>query len=324
MKAITRHVYGPPALTDLDRPAPGPGEALLRVHAACLDHGVWHLGAGLPYPVRLATGLRRPRSPLLGRDVAGSVEAVGPGVTGLAAGDEVFGVCDGALAEQAVARADRLVPKPAGLSFEAAAAVPTSGLTALQALRDHARLRPGQRVLVIGAGGGVGTFAVQLAKAYGAHVTGVCGPGKADLVRSLGADEVLDYTREDPTTGPGRYDVVLDTAGNRPLPDLRRVLTRRGTLVIVGGENASGRWLHGTGRQLRATALSPFVRHTLRAPIARTDPRDLRHLAGLAATGELTPVVGRAFPLADFPDAMDHLRSGHVTGKIIMVMPGAN
>ncbi|MEU5862055.1 MULTISPECIES: NAD(P)-dependent alcohol dehydrogenase [unclassified Nonomuraea] len=321
MKAITRHVYGPPALTDLDRPAPGPGEALLRVHAACLDHGVWHLGAGLPYPVRLATGLRRPRSPLLGRDVAGSVEAVGPGVTGLAVGDEVFGVCDGALAEHAVAREDRLVRKPAGLSFEAAAAVPTSGLTALQALRDHARVRPGQRVLVIGAGGGVGTFAVQLAKAYGAHVTGVCGPGKGDLVRSLGADEVLDYTRQDPTTGPGRYDVVLDTAGNRSLPGLRRVLTRRGTLVIVGGENASGRWLYGTGRQLRATAMSPFVRHTLRAPIARTDPRDLRHLAGLAASGELTPVVGRAFPLAGFPDAMDHLRSGHVTGKIIMVMP---
>ncbi|MGW2222460.1 NAD(P)-dependent alcohol dehydrogenase [Nonomuraea sp. NPDC001684] len=320
MKAITRHVYGPPTLTDLDRPAPGPGEALLRVHAACLDHGVWHLGAGLPYPVRLATGLRRPRSPLLGRDVAGTVEAVGPGVTGLAAGDEVFGVCDGALAEHAVARADRLVPRPAGLSSEAAAAVPTSGLTALQALRDHARLRPGQRVLVIGAGGGVGTFAVQLAKARGAHVTGVCGPGKGDLVRSLGADEVVDYTREEPATG--RHDVVLDTAGNRRLRDLRRMLTRRGTLVIVGGENASGRWLHGTGRQLRATALSPFVRHTLRAPITRTDPADLRHLAGLAATDELTPVVGRTFELAGFPDAMDHLRSGHVTGKVVIVMPG--
>ncbi|MFI6924395.1 NAD(P)-dependent alcohol dehydrogenase [Nonomuraea spiralis] len=322
MKAITRHVYGTPDLTDHELPAPGPGDVLLRVHAAALDHGVWHLGAGLPYPVRLATGLRRPRSPFLGRDVAGTVEALGPGVTGLDVGDEVFGTCDGALAEHAVARPGHLVRKPAGLSFEAAAAIPTSGFTALQTLRDHARLRPGQRVLVIGAGGGVGTFAVQLAKAYGAHVTGVCGPGKDELVRSLGADDVVDHTREDPTAGPRRYDVVLDTAGNRPLPDLRRVLTPRGTLAIVGGENASGRWLYGTGRQLRATALSPFVRHTLRAPISAADPADLRHLAGLAATGELTPVVGRTFPLADFPDAMTYLRSGHVTGKIIMIMPG--
>jgi NADPH:quinone reductase-like Zn-dependent oxidoreductase len=295
---------------------------LLRVHAAGLDPGVWHLVTGLPYPVRLAGyGLRRPKNLVPGRDVAGRVEAVGPGVTRFKAGDEVFGTCEGSLAEYARAHQDRLAAKPPGLSFEAAAAVPTSAFAALQALRDRAGVRPGQDVLIIGAGGGVGTYAVQLATAMGARVTAVCGPDKGDLARSLGAGHVIDYTREDFTRGPRRYDVIVDAAGNRPLSHLRRVLTPRGTLVIVGGEGAKGRWLQGTQRQLAVLLLAPFARRRLRNLLSADRQEDLVHLTALLRSGKITPVVGRTYPLSELPEAIRHLSGGHAHGKTV-ITPG--
>ena len=245
MKAIVQDKYGSPdvlQLKDIDKPAVGDKDVLVRVHAADVDRGVWHLMTGLPYLLRLAGGgLRRPKVRVGGKDVAGRVEAVGANVTQFQPGDEVFGICHGSFAEYARANADKLAPKPANLTFEQAAAVPDSGSTALRGLRDAGKLKPGQHVLVIGAGGGVGTFAVQIAKALGAEVTGVCSTTKVDMVRSLGADHVIDYTRDDFTGSGQRYDLILDIAGNRPLSHLRRVLTRRGTLVIIGGEGGD-RW----------------------------------------------------------------------------------
>jgi NADPH:quinone reductase-like Zn-dependent oxidoreductase len=266
MKAIVQDTYGPPdvlQLREIDMPTIGGDEVLVRIHAAGVDQGVWHLMAGLPYLIRIAGfGLRAPKNPVRGYDVAGRVEAVGENVTRFQPGDEVFGTCRGSFAEYASAQDDRLAPKPANLSFEQAAAVPISGYAALQAVRDQGKVRPGQRVLIIGAGGGVGTFAVQLAKAYGAEVTGVSSTSKTDLVRSIGADHVIDYTREDFADGRNRYDVILDIAGNRSLSHLRLALAPEGTLVIVGGEGG-GRWLGGNDRQLRAQVLSPFVRQKL-------------------------------------------------------------
>lgn len=229
MKAIVQDVYGPPEvlrMEEMERPVPGRREVLVRVRAAGVDQGVWHLMAGLPYAVRAVSGLRTPRSRVRGMDVAGVVEAVGPDVTRFRPGDEVYGNCSGSFAEYACAKEGSLAPKPAGLSFEQAAAVPVSACTALGAVRDSGQVKAGQRVLVLGASGGVGSFAVQVAKAYGAHVTGVCSTTKTDMVRSLGADEVLDYTRQDPVDGTHRYDVILDIAGNRPISRLRRALTR--------------------------------------------------------------------------------------------------
>ncbi|MFI9273290.1 NAD(P)-dependent alcohol dehydrogenase [Kitasatospora sp. NPDC052896] len=328
MKAIVHDSYGPPSvlrLEEVEQPVPGRGEVLVQVHASAVDQGVWHLTAGLPYPIRATPyGLRGHRARVRGTDVAGVVEAVGPEVTRFRPGEEVYGSCEGAFAEYACAREDRLAPKPGNLGFEQAAAVPVSGVTALQALRDSGRLRAGQSVLVIGAAGGVGSFAVQLAKAYGAHVTGVCGTAKVDLVRSLGADRVLDYTREEPTDGQRRYDLVLDIAGNRPLSRLRRVLTPRGTLVIVGGEGG-GRWIGGLDRQLRALLLSPFVSQRLRVLASRQHHGDLRLLAELIEAGSVTPAVDRAYPLADAPEAVRHLRQGRVRGKLVIrVREGAS
>ncbi|MCP3820585.1 NAD(P)-dependent alcohol dehydrogenase [Streptomyces sp. A3M-1-3] len=322
MKAITHATYGPPAVLRLEevaQPVPGGGEVLIRVHAAAVDPGVWHLMAGMPYLVRaMGFGLRAPKVRIRGMDVAGRVEAVGPDVTRFRPGDEVYGTCDGSFAEYACAKEDSLAPKPGNLGFEQAAAVPISACTALQAVRDVGRLRAGQTVLVIGAAGGVGTFAVQLAKAFGAHVTGVCSTAKADLVRSIGADEVIDYTRHDPTDGTRRYDLVLDTAGNRPLARLRRALTTRGTLVIVGGEGG-GRWIGGNDRQLRALLLSPFVGQRLRGLAAMHQHHsDLQLLAELIETGSVTPVIDRTYPLADVPDAVRYLMEGHARGKIVV------
>jgi NADPH:quinone reductase-like Zn-dependent oxidoreductase len=274
--------------------------------------------AGLPYVVRLAGyGLRAPKNPIRGLDVAGRVAAVGPGATGFRPGDEVFGTCDGSFAEFARARPDSLTPKPPRLSFEEAAAVPVSGCAALQAVRDQANVHPGQRVLIIGAGGGVGTFAVQLAKAAGAEVTGVCSTGKTDLVRSLGADRVIDYTREDFADDGTTYDVVLDIAGNRPLSQLRRALAPTGTLVIVGGEEG-GRWLGGVDRQLRALTLSPFVRQKLTTWISSARTSDLEELRALLDDGTITPVVDRTFPLSDAAEAIAYLRAGRAPGQVVL------
>ncbi|MFB6865922.1 NAD(P)-dependent alcohol dehydrogenase [Streptomyces virginiae] len=319
MKAIVQDRYGPAdvlRLDEVDRPVPGRGEVLVRVHAAAVDQGVWHLVTGLPYALRPVFGLRAPRVRTPGMDLAGRVEAVGPDVTRVRPGDEVFGSCQGSFAEYACAKEDALAPKPAGLGFEEAATVPVSGVTALKALRDVGRVRAGQRVLVLGASGGVGTYAVQLAKAFGAHVTGVCSTAKTDLVRSIGADEVVDYKQEDPVDGSRRYDLVLDIAGNRPLSRLRRALTARGTLVIVGGEGG-GRWLGGNERQLGALLLSPFVGQRLRSlAVMEQHHSDLRTLTELIEDGSVTPVVDRSYPLAEVPDAISHLRGGQVRGKI--------
>ncbi|MCW0214635.1 MAG: NAD(P)-dependent alcohol dehydrogenase [Pseudonocardia sp.] len=332
MRAIVQDVYGEAdvlRLAEIDRPEPGPGEVLLRVRAAGVDRGAWHLMAGLPYPVRLAGyGLRAPKARVRGRELAGVVEAVGPGVagpgvagsgeavTGLGRGEEVFGIGEGCFAEYAVARADLLLPRPAALPPEQAAALPISGLTALQAVRDQGRVRSGERVLVIGASGGVGTFAVQVAKAFGAEVTGVCRTSKIDLVRTLGADHVVDHTRE-PLRGT--YDVVLDIGGNRRLRELRGLLVPRGRLVIVGGET-DGRLLGGTDRQLRALLLAPFVRQTMRAFVSSENAADLGALVELVGSGAVTPAVDRTFPLDETPAAIRRLADGHARGKVVVTV----
>ncbi|WP_138907249.1 NAD(P)-dependent alcohol dehydrogenase [Streptomyces chryseus] len=322
MKAMTHATYGPTSvlrLEEIDRPVPGSGEVLVRIHAASVDPGVWHLMAGMPYLIRaMGFGLRAPKARVRGQDLAGRVELVGPDVTRFRPGDEVYGTCDGSFAEYTCAKEENLAHKPANLTFEQAAAVPVSGVTALQAVRDAGRLTSGQSVLVIGAGGGIGHFAVQLAKALGAHVTGVCSTSKADLVRSLGADEVVDYTREDATDGSRRYDLVLDTAGNRPLAALRRALAPRGTLVIIGGEGG-GDWIGGNGRQLRALLLSPFTGQRLRGlAVMNLRHGDLEALREFIEAGSLTPVVDRTCPLAEVPQAIDDLMAGRVRGKIVV------
>ncbi|OUC95483.1 NAD(P)-dependent alcohol dehydrogenase [Streptosporangium minutum] len=323
MKAMVRDAYCSPdalRLGDIDKPVAGDDDVLVRVHAAGVDQGVWHLVTGLPYVVRIGGfGLLRPGSRVPGLDVAGRVEAVGRNVTRFRPGDEVFGTCGGSFAEYACAREDRLARKPANVTFEQAAAVPASAVAALQGLRDRGQVRAGQRVLVIGAGGGVGTFAVQLAKAFGADVTGVCGTTKTDLVRSIGADDVIDYTREDFADGARRYDLILDTAGRRSLSRLRRALTPRGTLVIVGGEGG-GRWLQGTDRQLRALLLAPFVRQRLRALMSAEREEDLRYCGELIEAGKVTPIVDRTYPLSEVPEAIRYLRGGHARGKVVITV----
>jgi NADPH:quinone reductase-like Zn-dependent oxidoreductase len=280
-----------------------------------VDAGTLHMMTGIPYLIRLA-GPSRPRNPIPGMAVAGTVEAVGPNVTGFNQGDEVFGTCGGSLAEYARARASKLAPKPANLTFEQAAAVPVSANTALQAVRDHAHVRVGQHVLITGASGGVGTFAVQIAKALGAEVTAVCSTPKTDLVRAVGADHVIDYTRENPVAGRRRYDVIIDIGGNRRLAHLRRALAPEGTLVITGGEG--GRWLGGIGRNLRAQLLSPFVSQKLTAFVARQRPADLITLRDLADSGAITPAIDRTYPLSQAAAAVRLLAEGRVRGKVVI------
>ena len=322
MKAIIRDDYGSVEvlrLAETGKPVAREREVLMRVHAAGVDQGVWHLMTGTPYAIRLAGfGIRAPKNPLLGYDVAGRVEAVGARVTEFRPGQELFGTCRGSFAEYAVARPDRLLSKPDNVSFEQAAAVPISGYAALQAVRQHGGVRPGQRLLIIGAGGGVGTFAVQIAKAVGAEVTGVSSASKIDLVRSIGADHVIDYTREDVADGRNRYDVILDIAGNRSLSELRRALTPRGTLMIVGAEDA-GNWL-GIRRQLRAAALSPFVRQKLGFFISKERREDLEELRKLLEAGTIRPVVDRTFPLEEVPAAIRYLRDGRARGKVVIAI----
>jgi NADPH:quinone reductase-like Zn-dependent oxidoreductase len=323
MKAMTHDRYGSAdvlALDDLAMPVVGDDELLIRVHAAGVGPDVWHLMTGLPYFVRLmGLGLRKPKARVPGWDVAGTVETVGKDVTDFQPGDEVFGTCRGSFAEFASARPETLAAKPANLTFDQAAGVPVSGCTALHGLRDEGELQAGQTALIIGASGGVGTFAVQLAKVFGAHVTGVCSTTKVDLVRSLGADHVIDYTREDFTDGRQRYELILDTAGRRPLSHLRRALTPKGTLVIVGGEGG-GRLTGGFERQLRAGLLSPFVGQRLRAVMSTARQEDLRYLKDVIEAGEVTPVISKTYPLAEAAKALSDADEGHGRGKTVITV----
>jgi NADPH:quinone reductase-like Zn-dependent oxidoreductase len=303
-------------LAEIDRPEIASNEVLVQVRAAGMDRGTWHNMTGRPYLMRImGFGLRRPKNHVAGLDVAGTVVEVGSDVTRFQAGDEVFGISRGSFAEYAAAREDKLVQKPAGLSFEQAAVVPISGGTAIQGLRDAGRIQAGQRVLIIGASGGVGTYAVQLAKAFGAEVTGVCSTGKVDLVRSIGADHVVDYTREDFADGVRRYDLILDTGGNSRLSRLRRALVSKGTLVIVGGERG-GRWTGGFGRQIRALGLSVFVSQRLAMLASKEHHTHIEAVSGLIEAGQVVPIVDRTYSLAEVPDAMRHLEAGQARGKI--------
>lgn len=319
MRAIVQDRYGDADRLRLDRiavPAVGEHDVLVRVRAAGLDRGTWHLMAGKPYLMRLGGfGFRGPKQRVPGRDLAGTVEAVGSAVTRFTVGDPVYGVGRGSFAEYALAVEKKLAPKPASLSFEQAAVVPISAGTALQAVVDHGRVQAGQRVLVIGASGGVGSYAVQLAKAFGAEVTGVAGTAKQDLVRRLGADHVLDYTRDDFADGRHRYDLILDIGGNPSLTRLRRALTPTGTVVLVGGEDG-GSLTGGMNRSFRALALSRLTSQRLVWFVARERAGDLERLADLFESGRVTPSIDRIYPLDRVPEAMRHLAAGQVRGKV--------
>lgn len=324
MKAIVQHGYGTTdvlRLQDVEVPQIGPDEVLVRVRAAALNHSDWFLLTGVPYAVRLAYGLRTPRSAVPGRDVAGHVEAVGANVTRFGPGDEVYAEVDtGSFAEYTRVPANLLAFKPTNLTFEQAAAVPEAANTALQGLRDQARVRPGQRVLINGASGGVGTFAVQIATAFGAEVTGVCSTRNLDLVRSIGADHVIDYTREDFTTAGRRYDVIFDLVGNHSLTDCRRALNRKGTLVLASG--AGGRWFGPLGRILRAVLLAPFVSQSLRPFTARRSGNDLTALTKLIEAGKVTPVIDRTYVLSEVPAALRYLGKEHPQAKVVISVQG--
>jgi NADPH:quinone reductase-like Zn-dependent oxidoreductase len=334
MKAVVYGRYGSSdvlELTEIDQPVPRDDQVLVRVRAASLNPADWHFMRGLPYLVRLINGLRKPRkATVLASDLAGQVEAVGKNVRRFRPGDAVFGrtraahrpdpqaaVATGGCAEYACVSADLLVPKPANLTFEQAAAVPLAALTALQALRDAGDVQPGLRVLVNGASGGVGTFAVQLAKAFGAEVTGACSTRNLGMVGSIGADQVIDYTREDFATGERRYDLILDT-GDRSLSDLRRALTPKGTLVVIGG--SAGRWIDGLGRANKARMLSPLVRQRLHPFLTRWSGQDLQVVKVLIEAGKVTPVIDRTYPLSEAAAAMRYLEAGHARGKIVIIV----
>ena len=327
MRAVVQREYGPAdvlRLEDVDPPTIRDGEVLLRVVAASVHAGDALLMQGVPYLMRLGTGLRRPRSTIRGLDVAGTVAQVGASVTRFAVGDEVFGNGTGTLAELAAARADHLARKPAGLSFEQAAVLTVSGLTALKAIRDVGRVQNGQSVLVNGASGGVGVYAVQVAKALGAYVTGVCGSGNVDLVRSLGADEVLDYTTTDATQTGRRYDVILDNAGTRGLAEWRRVLAPHGTFMPNSG-TAGGQWLGTLPRMGQAALTSPFVGQRLRPFLSTPNPADLEALTDLVVSGAVRPVISGTFPLDEAAAAMRVVTSGHTRGKVVVqVGPGTD
>ena len=321
MRAIVQDGYGSAGvlhLARIARPRIGDNEVLLRVHAAGLDRGRWHLMTGQPYLLRLVAGLRGPRNPVQGLDVAGTVVAAGPDVTRFSVGDEVFGFGQGTFAEYAAAREDKLARKPPNATFEQAAVVPVSGVTALLALTGPGRVQAGQNVLITGASGGVGSYAVQLAKAFGAEVTGVCSTAKTGLVRSLGAAHVIDYTRDDFADGVHRYDLIIDIAGNPSLSRLRRALSPAGTAVLTGGEDG-GRWT-GMDRQVRALALSPFLRQWLTMLTPRQRPADLDRLTALIQAGTITPSIGATYPLDQVPEAMRHLEAGDARGKIAITI----
>jgi NADPH:quinone reductase-like Zn-dependent oxidoreductase len=319
MKAVTHSRYGNPEVlqvTTIERPVPQTNEVLIRVKATGVDYGQWHVMAGRPYAMRLATGLTRPKQRVLGMDVSGVVEAVGTEVTRFQVGDAVFGAASRTFAEFTCARADQLCLKPERLSFEQAAASAISGVTALIGLRDVAKVKPGQSVCVIGAGGGVGSWAVQLARHFGAHVTAVCSTSKAEFVRSLGATAVIDYTKL-PLPTDGRFDVILDLAGHRPLRVLREALAPRGTLVLGGGEDGD-RFFGGMGRALRAALWSMFLKQRLAMLMGFVKPEPLQALAGILWQPGVTPAVDRSYPLEEVADAMRTLVSGQVRGKLVL------
>jgi NADPH:quinone reductase-like Zn-dependent oxidoreductase len=325
MTAVVQDTYGSAPedvlrVAEVGKPTIAANEVMVRVRASSVDRGTWHIMAGLPVAIRAAGfGLRKPKYLNPGRNFAGTVEAVGNDDTGFQPGDEVFGICDASFAEYARVRTGKLTPKPANLSFEEAAAVPVSALTALQAVRDHGRVQSGQKVLIIGASGGVGSFAVQIAKAFGAEVTGVCSAAKMDLVRAIGADHVVDYSRDEIGSGEHHYDVILDIAGNRGLSQLRRALTPKGTLVVVGGETA-GRWLGGADRQIRALLLSPFVHQRLCTFVASETSGDLATICDLIQSGQLKPAIDRVYPLSEVALAIRHLIEGHTRGKVVITI----
>lgn len=322
MRAVVQDRYGPPSVlesSEVGVPLPGRGEVLVRVVAAAVHPGDYFVMTGEPYIVRLVFGLRRPRLGIPGRDLAGVVTAVGTDVTALRPGDEVFGwSTTGTLAEYACVPADHLVPVPANLSMVEAAAVPTSAMTALQAMRDIANVQPGQTVLVTGASGGVGSFAVQLAKAFGAEVTGVCSTRNVDLVRSLGADHVVDYTTTDFTSTGERYDVILDSVEAQPLAAVRRALAPTGTLIPNSGHG--GRWLGPIGRIVKARVLSGFTRQKLKPFTSIEKRQDLLTLADLLTTGKIRPVIDRTYPLDEATDALSHVATGHTRGKVVVTI----
>jgi NADPH:quinone reductase-like Zn-dependent oxidoreductase len=327
MKAIVYHQYGSPddvlELADIDQPVVNDNEVLVRVHAASVNPADWHLVRGKPYIARLQLGLRTPKDTVLGCDVAGQVEAVGKNVTTFQPGDEVFGSPfahgGGALAEYVRISDELLAPKPANLSFDHAAAVPLAALTALQGLRDHGRIEPGHKVLIIGASGGVGTFAVQIAKSFGAEVTGVCSTRNLDMVRSIGADHVIDYTQEDFTETGQRYDLIFQLAGTRSPSDCRRALTSKGTLVLASGES-EGRWIGPVGRIVRALLLSPFVSQKMVSFTVKPNKTDLQTLKELVEAGEVTPVIDRTHSLTEVPEAIRYLEEGHSQGKVVIAL----
>jgi NADPH:quinone reductase-like Zn-dependent oxidoreductase len=322
MKAIVQEEYGPPdvlQLKEIDKPPVGDHDVLVRVQAAAVHPGDYFVMTGLPYVVRLAFGVRKPKNGVPGRDVAGIVEAVGKDVTRFQAGDEVFGWCTtGVLAEYACVEQGNLAPKPANLSFEQVAAVTVSGTTALQALRDKGEVQPGQKVLIVGASGGVGTFAVQIAKAHGAEVTGVCSTRNVDMVRSIGADHVIDYTKEDFTQSGQRYDVILDNVETHSLSECRRALAPKGTYIPNNG--AGGRWVGPLGRIAKAKMISLFVRQRLRPFLSKENTEDLFHLKELIEFGKITPVIDRTYPLTESAQALGHVGQGHARGKVVVTV----
>jgi NADPH:quinone reductase-like Zn-dependent oxidoreductase len=328
MKAMVYTKYGPPdvlELAEVEKPVAKGDEVLLKVHATSVNPADWHLLRGDPYIARLQLGLRKPKHRVLGCDVAGQIEAVGENVEMLQPGDEVFGSPFmhgfGAFAECVSISEDLLAPKPATLSFEQAAAVPLAASTALQGLRDHGRIEQGQRVMIVGASGGVGTFAVQIAKSFDAEVTGVCSTRNVEMLRSLGADHVIDYTREDFTQSGRKYDLVFQLAGTRSPSECRRALSSRGTLVQISGDS-DGHWIGPVDRIIHALVLSPFVSQRLASFTVKPNKEDLRFLKQLIESGELAPVIARTFPLADVPEAIRYLEEGHARGKVVITVPG--
>ena len=322
MRAITYTEYGSPDVlrfTEVAKPAPKDDQVLIRIRAASVNPLDWHYMRGTPYIVRIPAGLRKPKATRLGVDVAGQVEAVGKNVTQFQPGDEVFGACKGAFAEYGCASEGLLVLKPANVTFEQAAAVPIAAFTALQGLRDKGQIQPGQKVLINGASGGVGTFAVQIARSFGAEVTGVCSTRNVEMVRSIGANHVVDYTQEDFTKSRQRYDLIFDTVGNHSLSDIRRVLTREGTLVLVGGPD-NGRWLGPLTGVLKAVVLSRFVSQKLLPLLAHLSKDDLIVMQEFLETGKVTPIIDRSYPLSDVPEAVRYLEEGHARGKVVITV----